>query len=408
MEMIFKSFSKKLFGIKYEKLIRSLIVWPMVFWGLYIAGLKVQINSSVLYLMIGTFTAGVMWQALSSEDNAEYMQNMFMLPFENRKFIFSYVAALGTYTLFTKTAALLAVLLAVSDWNVAELTGSVFCAVNAVLMAAAAYSAKKHWHFCVLWAVGLTAAILFCGNHYLFLLLPAANGLLSAVLLQKADGYSFYLREGKSCHTVKGHKKYSVWRYFFRYMKYHKNYLVNTVGMWCAACVLPLLFSRTENLFVAPMGFAILSLNTPICILLSCDPALEQAVRFLPGQKRAFCVPYCLFIFLCNMTADTIFLCSLQLQKGGVTLPMLAAALFFALQSAVCSVLLEWFYPLRGWKIESDLWHHPRKYIVPAAMLFLAGAVGTLPVLMPVLLALLAAEIAILLLWCRKPFGKTT
>lgn len=108
------------------------------------------------------------------------------------------------------------------------------------------------------------------------------------------------------------------------------------------------------------------------------------------------------------MTADTIFLCSLQLQKDGVTLPMLAAALFFALQSAACSVLLEWFYPLRDRKTESDLWHPPRKYIVPAAMLFLARAVGTLPLLMPVLFALLAAEIVVLLLWRRDPFGKMT
>lgn len=35
---------------------------------------------------------------------------------------------------------------------------------------------------------------------------------------------------------------------------------------------------------VMPLGFAILCLNTPICILLSCDPNLEQAVRVLPGQ----------------------------------------------------------------------------------------------------------------------------
>ena len=48
----------------------------------------------------------------------------------------------------------------------------------------------------------------------------------------------------------------------------------------------------------------------------------------------------------------------------------------FALLSAVGSVLLEWYCPIRGWKIESDLWHHPRKYIVPAAMLLLAGLVG--------------------------------
>ena len=158
----------------------------------------------------------------------------------------------------------------------------------------------------------------------------------------------------------------------------HKNYLINTVAMWGVGCVLPVFLGKIESLSVMPVGFAILSLNTPLCILLSCDPALEQAIRFLPGQKRAFCIPYCLFLFLCNMVADAFFLCSWQLQIGGVTYAMVFVAVFFALQSAVCSVMLEWFCPVRGWKIENDLWHHPRKYIVPAAMLLIAGAVGTI------------------------------
>lgn len=124
---------------------------------------------------------------------------------------------------------------------------------------------------------------------------------------------------------------------------------------------------------------------------------LEQAVRFLPGQKRRFCIPYCMFIFSCNMAADVIFLCSWQIQNGGVTVPMIAGAVFFALQSAVLSVLLEWFYPIRGWKIESDLWHHPRKYVVPVVMLLPAGAASAWPMLLYVLLVLLAVEIVILL-----------
>lgn len=68
----------------------------------------------------------------------------------------------------------------------------------------------------------------------------------------------------------------------------------------------------------------------------------------------------------------------------------------------VLSVLLEWFYPIRGWKIESDLWHHPRKYVVPVIMLLLAGGVLVRPVLLPVLLVLLAVEIIILLFICGR------
>lgn len=175
------------------------------------------------------------------------------------------------------------------------------------------------------------------------------------------------------------------------------NYLVNTAVMWCVALIMPYFLREMAGLSVVPVGFAILSLNTPICILLSCDCDLEQAVRFLPGQKQRFCIPYCLFVFSCNMAADMIFLCSWQIQNGGVTVLMIAGAVFFALQSAVLSVLLEWFYPIRSWKIESDLWHHPRKYVVPVVMLLLAGAACAWPVLLYVLLVLLAVEIVILL-----------
>ena len=154
--------------------------------------------------------------------------------------------------------------------------------------------------------------------------------------------------------------------------------------MWGVACVLPVFLGKMERTFVMPIGFAILSLNTPVSILLSCDPDLEQAVRFLPGQRRAFCLPYCLFLFLCNMAANAIFLASWQIQIGGADSPVIFMAAFFALAGSMGSVLLEWFCPLRGWKTQSDLWHHPRKYLVPAAMLLLAGAISTMRQILPV------------------------
>lgn len=402
MRIMFKAFAKKLFGAKYERLKKTLLVYLIVFLGLHFADFQIQIAPFILYLMVTIFTAGMMWQALSSEDNVANLQNMFMLPFEGRDFVFSYVTALGAYTFLTKTAGLLAVVLAVSVWNGMELLGSVLCTINAILMTTCVYSLKKYWYVGVLWAASVIASIFFLWDKPWFLPLVIVNGLLAFLFLQGADGYSFYFQTGKNNRTVRSSNRYSVWHYLFRYLKAHKNYLMNTAVMWCVACVLPVFLGQMENLFVVPIGFAILSLNTPICILLSCDPALEQAVRFLPGQKKAFCVPYCLFIFLCNMVVDSIFLCSWQIQIGGVTGLMIAAAVFFALQSAVCSVLLEWFYPIRGWKIESDLWHHPRKYIVPAAMLLLAGIVGTVPLITFLLIILLLIEIAVLLFQCRR------
>ncbi len=397
MRMTGKAFAKKLFGANYERLPRILFVDVIVFWGLYIAGFQVQIASFIRVLMISTFTAGVMWQAISSKDNAVELTAMLMLPYRRREFVFSYVGVLGAYTVLTKTGLLFAVLLAVSAWNPVELVGMILCMVHAVFMAAAVYDLRKYWYVGGLWAAVIVAAILFLGNRTWFYLLLLVNGLFAVLILWRADGYDFYQKESKKRHVVRQRKRVSLWRYFFRYLSCHKNYLLNTAVMWCVALVLPYFFSEMAGLSVIPVGFAILSLNTPICILLSCDPDLERAVRFLPGQKRRFCIPYCLFIFLCNMAADVIFLCSWQIQSGSVTVLMIAEAVFFALQSAVLSVLLEWFYPIRGWKIESDLWHHPRKYVVPVVMFLLAGAVSSCLVLLPVLLVLLAVEIIILL-----------
>ena len=336
MKMSFDVTAKKLFGVKYERLIRTLFLELVVFWGLHISGLRVEISPFILYLMTGAFSAGVMWQALSAGDNRANMENMFMLPFEGRTLVFSYVAALGAYTLLTKTAGLLVVVWAVSEWSWAEIFGSILCALAAIVIVSCLYPLR----------------------------------------LGRMDAYAFYAQPTSHRRRVKVCRRSSVRRYLFRYLMAHKNYLVNTAAMWGVACVLPVLLGQMEARFVLPIGFAILSLNTPICILLSCDPALERAVRFLPGQGKTFCVPYCLFIFGCNLAADLIFLCSWQIQLGGIGPLHALTAAAFALLSATGSVLLEWYCPIRGWKIESDLWHHPRKYIVPAAMLLLAGLVG--------------------------------
>lgn len=381
MKMVFKAFLKNIFGENLERYLRMVLIDLIVFGGLFFADFKIRIAPSVLYLMVSVSTAGVMWRALSSKESVVNMQNMVMLPFERRGFVFSYVAVLGLYTCLTKTAALLAVLFAVSYWNPIVVLGSALCAGNAVLVAAAVCVLKKYWYTDGLWIIALFAGICCLGDGPWFWPMLFVSGAAACLALQRADGYVFCVwKSGKS--EIKKYREHaSIWIYFFRYLKEHKNYWMNMAVMWCVACALPAFLGSMERAFAVPIGFAVLSLNTPVCILLSCDPDLECAVRYLPGQKRMFCVPYVLFIFLCNIAAYAVFLCSLQIQAGGVTAYMLILAVFFAIQSAVSSVFLEWAYPIRGWNIESDLWHHPRKYMVPAVMLLFSGVVMAAPVL---------------------------
>ena len=139
MKMSFEATAKKLFGVNYERLIRTLFLELVVYWGLHISGFQMEIAPSILYLMAGAFSSGVMWQALSASDNRATLENLFMLPFEGRTLVFSYAAALGTYTLLTKTAGLLAVVWAVSEWSWAEILGSILCALAAIVIVSCLY-----------------------------------------------------------------------------------------------------------------------------------------------------------------------------------------------------------------------------------------------------------------------------
>lgn len=392
MKMLSKVFAKKMFGAYYEGLARALPVCLLIFWGIRLSGFRAVVSPFVLYLMTGTFTAGIMWQGLASGEQADEMQNLFMLPFEGKSLNVSYVTVLGACTILIRTAVLLAVLYAVSDWNWTEITGSILWVVHTVLLTACIYGWKTYWYMWGPWAVFVLAAVLFLQDSVWFFLVLAGSSALALGLIQHMDEYGFYTPERGDGQRQKSRRHVLVWHYFFRYLTAHKNYLFNTAVLWGIGGMLPFFFRGMEGRFVVPVGFAVLTVNTPLCILLSCDPALLRAVRFLPDGKRRFCLPYVLFLFLCNLTADGIFLVSFQIQTGGVTGASVGTMVYFALQSAVGSVFLEWFYPIRNWKIESDLWHHPRKYIVPAIMLLLAGAVGTNPAVLPVLVALLAAE----------------
>ncbi len=256
--------------------------------------------------------------------------------------------------------------------------------------------------FAVLWCVAMLLSIFFVQELMVFAFLVLVSLLISSLRLLMADAYVFY--HPVSAKLLIRHTKGtgSVLLYLLRYLITNKNYLLNTAGLCVVAGVLPLILGQFKGLNVMPLGFAILCLNTPICILLSCDPGLEQAVRVLPGQAGRFCICYSLFIFSVNMAVNSVYLVVWQIQHSGVGGMEIITVVLIALQSAILSVLLEWLHPIRNWKIESDLWHHPRKYIVPLIMLLIAGLIGMWPVSIWVLLCVVIAEVLSLLFITRR------
>ena len=235
-----------------------------------------------------------------------------------------------------------------------------------------------------------------------FILIVFASLFLSFLRLLTADAYVLYRPVSAKLLIRRTKRTGGIFLYLLRYLVTNKNHLMNTAGLCVFGGILPMILGQFEGLNVMPLGFAILCLNTPICILLSCDPGLGQAVRVLPGQAGRFCTRYSFFIFSVNMAVSSVYLAAWQIQHGGVGGLEIMTAVLIALQSAILSVLLEWFHPICNWKIESDLWHHPRKYAVPLIMLLIAGLIGMWPVGIWVLLCISIVEVLSLPLITRR------
>lgn len=374
----YKVFLKHVFGAKYEGIRKSAFAVAVIFFSIFAAEIKMVIASSVLFLTATVFTAGVMWQTLSSKSSMENLQGALVLPFENHRLVFAYVFSLSFYTLLSKSALILALFFAVGSWSMEEVIIAVLCAFQGCLFAVMGYLLRKKAKciLILLWLTGYVASSLWVKSPAIFGGIAFVSLLIAAAFLFTVDAYAFY-NPGTTRAVLKNRgKRGSFFAYVLRYLLANKNYMVNTAGLCVIACVLPLILNQFGDFNLWPIGLAIVSLNTPLCILLSVDRDLEQAVRMLPGQVLGFGMKYCGFLSGVNMLLSSIYLTSWQLQFGNVSIWMLGVAGIFAVQSALGSVILEWVFPLRNWQLESDLYHHPRKYIVPAIMMFLAGVVS--------------------------------
>lgn len=397
---ILKAISKQLLGEHYQCILESFFICTILFFSLRTAEIKLKISPHILFLMATLFSSSVMWQALRSNRNSEILMGIFMLPFNNKELASSYVTAFCGYTMITKTSVVLSLFFAICEWTIPQLIAALLCACNGCLMTAVWYLMirKQKILSAVLWAFCIVLTILFVHRLPFFLSVIGISLFLAIFYILSADAYTFYQTKKTKANLKHHFKRGSILVYLLRYLLTNKNYFINTVILWIIACFLPFLFGQHEGINAMPLGFALLSLNTPIGILLSCDSSLVQTIRILPRQTIQFYSRYCIFISIVNAAVNSFYLCSWQLQYGNVNGLNILTALLFAIQSAILSVFLEWLHPIRSWKIESDLWHHPRKYIVPLLMMILALTVSIwTPAIWLLLCIILSEGIAILI-----------
>ena len=162
MKNTIKALSKQFFGAKYESARKSLLAAVILFIAVYAAEFRVEIAPFILYLTSTFFTAGIMWQMLTGRRHMEIMQGMFMLPFDNRSFVFSYVLVLGAHTLITKTLLIWALFFAL------PFSGTYVGQQQSTVVDSGLYALCRHPG--VLFFAGMyLCAWLFCGRDAMLL-----------------------------------------------------------------------------------------------------------------------------------------------------------------------------------------------------------------------------------------------
>ncbi len=396
---VFTVLAKQLFGDKYKKAKNALLVSLLIYFPISSAGLRLEIAQKSLFLTASVFSAGIMMQMLTSKHNEELFLGLFSLPFEATDCKIGVVGSFTLYTFLTKTLPVMALFFALGGPDVWQIVIALLFAVAACIQMAAwfclLYSGKALGIAVdILWIAALVYSIIFAPNVYVSVCTMAVGLVLAGLVLALADPYVFY-RQHSTSHAGKKHHTGGVFAYFFRILRSNVSYVTNSAVLCGFAVLIPFLTKQFDDIgsFFLPVGMGLLLLNTPLCTMLSYDRDTEAVLRMMPGQETAYVLKYNLFIFVFNIVIELVYLTSWHFSRGGVGVIQLVWAVLFALQGSIISSFLEWRFPILNWKTDPDLWHHPRKYIVPGGMMLLGGLLTVSPVVTWIWAAVIGLEI---------------
>lgn len=372
----FHGFAKKLLGSSYDRLWKHAIALAAIFAALSSLDRHYEVSLLVFMTAISVFTFGIVLKTLASDDNRRKLKGAFMLPFRPGMFNAAYFLAVALYTLVTKTSYILVFYMAFSSFTAMHVPAFLLSFLNAGLTAFVVFAllnSGKRMTACLLMLLQAALCLLPEPSYRLTGLL--ISSILQGFVLLRTDSYRFYKDSKMKDSHAAPVRSSSFLRYIVRYLFSHKSYLYNTIALCIFAGFMAFMLEQMHLASYLPLGFAVLSFNTPIGILLSSNRGLHRKIQMLPGQLQRTVVPYGLFILAVNLFIYVIFLVSWHLFHGSVEIMYYVISIVFAAQSAISTVWLEWKYPVLHWRVESDLWHHPRKYAVPLMMCLLAVTV---------------------------------
>jgi len=399
---MFRALSKQLFGAKYEKITRSLLIAGILFYAIYGSGFRTNISTGIMYFTAVSFSAGIMMQMLTSRHNEDLFVGLFSLPFKENDCKLSLVCAFTLYSVLTKSLPVIMVFFSLKQPKPLEIVFTLLFSIIACILAAAMFCLffnKKISRIIsvpaiIIWALTTYYFLLFTKKETVIFYWMLIGVVVSIIILYASDAYIFF---NTSKAASVGRKRFAggVFCYFYRIMGTNVSYILNTVFL-CGFTIMMIFMLKNSDmteLGFLPVGMAVLLLNTPLCTMISYDKDTEEVIRAFPRQVVLFVIKYNIFIFIFNLAVEIIYLSAWNIIIGSVNAINVLWAVLFSLQGAMLSAFLEWKHPIKNWKAEPDLWHNPRKYIVPGIMILVAGLLMAMPFVTWIWLGVIVAEV---------------
>lgn len=373
-----KLLNRQLVGKPYHTLLKSLFVGIFIFLLISISKVELPVKPFFFYASIGLFTLGISRQATKSLIKDGKINGLLQLPFKKKYFLYSVLFSISLYVLGTKTLLLFFLFSSVMEFKpIVFFCGAIitiFCCISGIFFILP-NKLPKVIVLCSLITCGVFA---WFGKNDLVLLTLFISLSLAGILYFRINPYDF-----RQIPVFHQHQAFftrgNFFNYLLRYFIFNKDYVINSVFIVMLAILLPFIMSTMEmgNLYL--LGLGILSINTPLGILFSSNRTLLDKVKSLPNQNKKIVLPYFLFVLIWNCVSSMIYLYISKLLDQPFIAEYYFLALSLNLLNSVGVVLLEWYFPIKKWRVESDLWHHPRKYIMACLLIILLMLVMTNP-----------------------------
>ena len=141
---------------------------------------------------------------------------------------------------------------------------------------------------------------------------------------------------------------------------------INAVGLFAVATVFTV--TAWEQGLRFPLALALIAVNSPLVTMISGDPDLARQLTMLGRPALAwwhYAVAVAAFLGTFNAGAGVVYW-----LLGARDLPLIAGLVVVVTALEALAVpALERHAPLRGLRTRRDAWRHPRKYLLPAALL---------------------------------------